>query len=1402
MSNNTAYGTQDNYVWIPDDPSQAPTKAELTLEGWFTITPGSAPQTYAAIIFKSTKNMQDGYGLYWYSGSLYFWINNLNIRVGIPASAIGDSTKFHHVVGVYNGSNISIYLDGAPFGDPRPLAASEGLNKPVNASHGALQIGKGWGWSWGGRLDEVAVYNYALPASNIQKHFQAVRPPGPLSREFVAYAQQSLTFGTGDQVTGGDVGVASLSSQTANAQLVIGDSDVFDSQRGVFAPSVSVGSQTQVGTISTNVLNGTAASPPSFPTSMPLLPLVPSGAPGTTNVTVAAGRTQTLNPGVYGALVVNGTATLRQGSYSFSSITVGAGGAIVALQFGNTTIRVDSTLTTGTGAVIYQQSQAAGSLVISVAGADSSPSAPAVSIGANSALFAVLNAPRGTVAVADGCSVAGAVSAFAINVGNNVTMKLDPAATAVGDAPVGQQKLTGYVTPEMAAAPLVGPVPRSTTVFLSVSLPVRTATGCQTLHDLARQVSDPTNSLFRHFISDTDYNNCYKPTYNDYQALTSFAQSAGLSIANSYDDQELLDVSGPVAVVEAALHSNMNLYLRADGTTFHALDRDPSINLDINTPVLRISGTTNFRAARPAFNVPGATFFGNNFRNMYVSQCTTGPGALDGTGQSIAILVLEGFDWKDILIYDSNAGIPDPPNMAVGTWDGTGRFIQTQDPTAPFVDWFDPIGSPNGAVEAPSDIELAHAMAPGANIVVYQANNADGAGIIHDYQVDTVHAAAHPPMGQRSYQVSTSWSMTEDDGLRQNIDVMAAFGQSFVVTSGDGGSSTTNPVDIRMYDNVTIVGGTQISMFGGASPVEAALADGTVTGGGGYMAPFGLGGPGSGDPETGVDIPWYQSTLGGFIVNSGNFASSRYRNYPDVSMVGTNIGSIITSGGSPGSISPFDGTSASGPLFAGFLALVNQKSVRDGGAPVGFANPALYMISATVPGAFNDIQMGSIPTGGRDPIPSSGLYTIPAGGFPATPGYDLATGLGSPSCALLNQLASATPTVPVSNPTPPLSPFPQAVALGSENSCMIADGTSVQCWGLNKNGEAGPWLPTGVNTDQHLKPVCSNLPSEATGKAIAAGTGHSCAILSDSSVWCWGFNDFGQLGPAAVDSATGLPLQKSSAVQVQGLPNGDPPVQIVAGGSDTCVTLASGTLWCWGSNQTGILGTGTADNLAHPIPSMVQNVQPVVQASIGPLGSYMCAVLSPGFVSCWGTFNTSGVLGPQQVQLDGQLQPVSNAVFVSAGDNHSCLILRAVGSDPGGLFCWGSNVEGQLGTGTATPTITNSGAAIKATAVPNQLSSVACGTSSTCALTGDGTVLCWGANDRGQVGIGNTSESQLNPVPVFANAVALYSGWARVCAQPSSGPLSCWGAEPIGNDTTSDSSSPTQVPFAHCVPSP
>src|SRR5437773_2210150 len=111
ISNNSNHTppTQSSFVAVPHAASQAPTNPALSLEAWFTMSQrkGAIPQTYSAIIEKTSRNATDGYGLYWYVNTLYFYINSSNIRVGVPIN-FGEMGTFHHVVATYDGSRIKI----------------------------------------------------------------------------------------------------------------------------------------------------------------------------------------------------------------------------------------------------------------------------------------------------------------------------------------------------------------------------------------------------------------------------------------------------------------------------------------------------------------------------------------------------------------------------------------------------------------------------------------------------------------------------------------------------------------------------------------------------------------------------------------------------------------------------------------------------------------------------------------------------------------------------------------------------------------------------------------------------------------------------------------------------------------------------------------------------------------------------------------------------------------------------------------------------------------------------------------------------------------------------------------------------------------------------------------------
>ncbi|HMJ16163.1 MAG TPA: LamG domain-containing protein, partial [Polyangiaceae bacterium] len=158
-----------NYVRVPHHATQAIT-SQLTLECWFTMKPGI--QTYSALISKSTADWQDGYGLYNYGGQEYFFINHMNLRVGVPVPA--DNT-YRHLVGTFDGSKLSIYLNGE-------LAGTHYWSGPINPSSAPLLIGQGYLLGWVGSIDEVAIYNKALSAKQVQNHYRAAKGMAPLAQ--------------------------------------------------------------------------------------------------------------------------------------------------------------------------------------------------------------------------------------------------------------------------------------------------------------------------------------------------------------------------------------------------------------------------------------------------------------------------------------------------------------------------------------------------------------------------------------------------------------------------------------------------------------------------------------------------------------------------------------------------------------------------------------------------------------------------------------------------------------------------------------------------------------------------------------------------------------------------------------------------------------------------------------------------------------------------------------------------------------------------------------------------------------------------------------------------------------------------------------------------------------------
>lgn len=304
-------------------------------------------------------------------------------------------------------------------------------------------------------------------------------------------------------------------------------------------------------------------------------------------------------------------------------------------------------------------------------------------------------------------------------------------------------------------------------------------------------------------------------------------------------------------------------------------------------------------------------------------------------------------------------------------------------------------------------------------------------------------------------------------------------------------------------------------------------------------------------------------------------------------------------------------------------------------------------------------------------------------------------------------------TTPVTTPTG-VSGITNATQLssGGYHSCaLLADGT-IKCWGRGVEGQLGDGAAANSAT-----PVTVSGISNAT--QVAAGGYHSCAVLSDKTVKCWGWNFSGQIGNGSATNA-------NTPVVVGGLAN---VVQIEAGANDTCAVLSDGTVRCWGYNAFGQVGDGTL--VDRSTPTAVLGITTAKQVTVGDF--HACAVLADSTMKCWG-YNFSGAVGDgttvnraTPVAVNG----ISTATQADAGD-HTCAVLSS-----GVLACWGANSSGQLGNGTSSTAASPTPAQVPGL---SNVSQVSANSSETCVLLVDGTVDCWGSNGNGQLGDGTTTE--------------------------------------------------------------
>ncbi|HEY1559086.1 MAG TPA: hypothetical protein VGF94_29895, partial [Kofleriaceae bacterium] len=331
-----------------------------------------------------------------------------------------------------------------------------------------------------------------------------------------------------------------------------------------------------------------------------------------------------------------------------------------------------------------------------------------------------------------------------------------------------------------------------------------------------------------------------------------------------------------------------------------------------------------------------------------------------------------------------------------------------------------------------------------------------------------------------------------------------------------------------------------------------------------------------------------------------------------------------------------------------------------------------------------------------------------------------------------------------------------AVASGGVHTCALRDDDTVACWGGGSHGELGDGRAAALVPQQVL------LPGAAS--AIAAGGGHACAVLSGGAdVWCWGQNNAAQLGTPtpATGYTSNLPIQVPGVTDV---------TKLALGGNHSCALEGTGPLVCWGGDYAGQLGDGQFQDSSAP--TAVQDLATPIQDVAAGTG-FTCAI-SLVQIQCWGN-DLDGELGDGGGAGSASLVPVPVAVSspatISAGELHACTVDAS-----NTAWCWGSDDDGQLGTGAT-------GDALMPAPIAGQFQMIAAGSRHTCAGLGgtNGRVQCWGANDLGQLGddsgIGHDTPAGTTEDSDLVQQVTAYG--PNSCALVANVVL-CWGQDDAG----------------------
>lgn len=343
------------------------------------------------------------------------------------------------------------------------------------------------------------------------------------------------------------------------------------------------------------------------------------------------------------------------------------------------------------------------------------------------------------------------------------------------------------------------------------------------------------------------------------------------------------------------------------------------------------------------------------------------------------------------------------------------------------------------------------------------------------------------------------------------------------------------------------------------------------------------------------------------------------------------------------------------------------------------------------------------------------------------------------------------------------------IVAGAEHNCaLLSDGT-LKCWGDNSYGQLGYATTNTLGDDEQpadFEPVKLSPDPEVKAYQLAAGDDHNCALLSDDSVKCWGSNAHYALGypGVAMIGATDTPadwdplrVTTKAGVKV---------VQLACGREHSCALLSDQTVTCWGRSSHGQLGYGNHETIGDDEepsaagPVSVTNEPGVGVTSLAARAFQTCALLSNGRMKCWGR-GTEGELGNQDGEDVGDDElpsdvadwsPLGDAGLavsqIGTGATHGCALLSN-----GSIVCWGDSSSGRLGYGSDLGRAEALSLTVRSGVVARRLST---GWNHSCALLSDGSVTCWGAGDGGALGYGNQNPVGDDELPSSAAPVSLF----------------------------------------------